>query len=491
MLTTQKIILLPLLVLLCLVVSHAILYASPETLHPVIHHFDVALATASNKIWPSSKDPPSLQQEESSNKLLLDLPDLRGLCARTRWDPDLAIHCHSRCGRNQTSFCGGINNARDRLQTCLRLAVDAGATTIVIPSLAARSEKRLATINPAAIAGSEDEVVEVCADAWFDIEWLKGAFGGHCPQTKIKVVCPTDGNEDTAQLVGATRVVQLPWRSVGETKYAFKVGYTFREAVESVLLPNATVNINNANNKAGDALASTSNVTLMQIGDTYLAWDYKRSEEQTTIFKDLFQTVRFSPALRALGQRITAQQPLRDASYIGVHLRGENDWPAEWGSLEEQTRLYAGDVETLRLRDEARGLLPVRTIYVSCGNRTSIQYFRERIESLGYSVLDKWTLLETNVQDGWPEGLATVEALSFDEKAIVEYEPLVRSRYFLGISYSSMSFVIATARTLREPGDFMEVFIEGGGDGLGGTEEKGITEVRGNEHTRLIYVNID
>lgn len=490
MLTAQKIIFLPLLVLLCLVVSYAILYASPETLHPVIaHHLDAALATATNKIWSSSHDLPSLQQEESSNELLLDLPDLRGLCARTRWDPDLAVHCHSRCGRNQTSLCGGINNARDRLQTCLRLAVDAGATTIVIPSLAARSEKRLATVNPAAIAGSENEVVELCAAAWFDVERLQEALGGHCPQTRLKVVCPIGGIEAAAQLAGASRVLQLPWRSIGETKYDKQAGHTFREAVERGLLLNATVNIHS---KTEEALASTSNVTLVQFGDTYTAWDYKRSKEQTTIFKDLFQTVEFSPTLRTLGQRIIAQQPLRDASYIGVHLRGENDWPAEWGSLEEQTRLYAGDIETLRLRDEARGLDPVRNIYVSCGNRTSIQYFRERVEPLGYIVFDKWTLLETAAQQDWPEGLETVEALSFDEKAIVEYEPLVRGRYFLGISYSSMSFVIATARTLREPGDFIEVFIEGGGDGIGGKEEeKGITEVRGNEHTRLIYVNID
>lgn len=468
----------PLLVVSCLLASFNILYASPETLYPVV----------ANKIWPASKNQPSSQGEQvAKEQQTLHLPELRALCARTRWNPDLAVHCHSRCGPNQTSFCGGINNARDRLQTCLRLAVDAGATTIVIPSLAARSEKRLATINPAAVAGAEDEILELCADAWFAVDRLQETLSENCPQIRVKMVCGSM-NVTAARLVGAPRALEVPWRSSGEIKYDTRAGHTFREAVEKLLSRDAAPNS-----------ASTSAMTLVEVGDTYTAWDYKRSDEQTTIFKDLFQAVDFSPELRALGRRIITQhRQLREEPYIGVHLRGENDWPAAWGSLEAQTRLYIGDIETLRLRDEARGSAPVRNIYVSCGNRTSIQYFRSSIEPLGYAVFDKWSLLEGAAAAGdWPGGLEAVETLSFDEKAIVEYEPLVSSRYFLGISYSSMSFVIATARTLREPGDFMDVWVVGAASGSGGEadgrgkEEKGINEVRGNEHTRLIYVNIE
>lgn len=513
MLSNHKILLLlPLLVLSCLLISYIILYASSEKLYPVVaQKFDLALTATANQIWPPSSSsaadlPPSSHPKGPEKEEGLSLPELRALCTRIQWDRNLAVHCHSRCGRNQTSFCGGINNARDRLQTCLRLGIDAGATTIVIPSLAARSEKRIATINPAAVAGAEDQVVELCADAWFDMERLQEALGEHCPQTRIKFICPPTTDESAARLVGADRVLEVPWRSLGESKYDTRTGHTFREAVEDVFSLNNNNKGSNNNNasssssKKADKPPAASNRTLVQVGDTYTAWDYTISGEQTNLFKDLFQTVAFSPTLRALGQRIITQHPLllRDeAAYIGVHLRGENDWPAEWGSLDVQTSLYAGDIETLRLRDEARGLSPVRNIYVSCGNRTSIEYFRERVEPLGYTVLDKWSLLLLdNESSGWPEGMETIEALSFDEKAIVEYEPLVNSRYFLGISYSSMSYVIATARTLAEPGDFWEAYITSGGGGGGGVkgeeeESKGITEVRGNEHTRLIYVNIE
>lgn len=494
MVTTQKILLLlPPLVLLCLLVSYTILYASPETSYSVVAHH-LASIVVGGSAASSQQEPAGEGGQQHLPETTWNLPDLGALCARTSWNPNLALHCHSRCGRNQSSFCGGISNARDRLQTCLRLALDAGATTIVLPSLAVRSETRLATINPAAVNGTaETEIVERCADAWFDLATLQDALGGPCPQTQVKIVCPTE-DIDVAARLGARRVLEMPWRNAGESKYDATAGHSFRDAVGDVLLVAAKDNRNNRT--AEEPEAST---TLVEVGDTYMAWDYNRSGEQSTLFKDLFQTVNFSPTLRALGQRlIQSARPLRDESYIGVHLRGENDWPDAWGSLAIQTRLYAEDIETLRLRDEARGLDPVRTIYVSCGNRSAIQYFRESVAPLGYTVVDKWSLLE-GARDGdgesdWSDGLlATVEALSFDEKAIVEYEPLVKSRYFLGISYSSMSYVIATARTLRQPGDFYDVFIAGGGDGaMGkGEEEKGIREVRGNEDTRLIYVNIE
>lgn len=546
------------LALLCATASYVLLYISPETLSPIVVHNLPSSIT--NKIWPAQDPhrPPSLGGPGAAVAAgpeptptpapldLPDLPDLRALCARTSWDANLAIHCHSRCGPHQDAICGGLNNARDRLQTCLRLAVDAGATTVVIPALAPRSEKTLAMVNPAAVPGAEDEAVELCADAWFATAALRDALATHCPQTRVQVACRAgsgeDGDADVAARLGAGRVLEVPWRPIGGAKYDARVGHSFRETVQALLRDsssssndNATHQIQTGDGDGGETRPTTS-TTLIEVGDTYMAWDYRRSAEQTRLFKDLFQTVSFSPRLLALGRRLLAlsapslslsprpqESGTPPPSYVGVHLRGEDDWPAEWGSLEDQARLYGGALEHLRRRDEGRGVPPARTLYVSCGNRSAIQYFRERVGPLGYDVFDKWSLLEAPVSEKGEKTtdsfapstssssssprydgnnnhrkehddeearaslLATIEALSFDEKAVVEYEPLVRGRYFLGISYSSMSSVVATARTLGEPGDFFDDYITNGG----GEAEKGIKEVRGNEHTGLIYVNIE
>lgn len=37
------------------------------------------------------------------------------------------LYCHSGCGADQLSLCGGLAEARNRVQTCIRLAIDAGA----------------------------------------------------------------------------------------------------------------------------------------------------------------------------------------------------------------------------------------------------------------------------------------------------------------------------------------------------------------------------
>lgn len=54
-----------------------------------------------------------------------DVTNLSKLCSKTTWTEGLWLHCHSFCGENNTSICGGLNNARNRVQTCLRLAIDA------------------------------------------------------------------------------------------------------------------------------------------------------------------------------------------------------------------------------------------------------------------------------------------------------------------------------------------------------------------------------
>lgn len=472
--TTPKSLLFPVLLLLvsfCLFVSYLVLYASPGSLATIItHHVDPDPAAAAAAV------------------AIPTLPHLRALCARTQWHANLAIHCHSRCGRTQTSFCGGINNARDRLQSCLRLAVDAGATTVVLPSLAARSEDRIATINPAAVQGAENQAIELCADAWFDLQALRDALAQNCPQTRLASVCSP--GDTPARLAGASQVVAVPWRDSGDAKYDVRPGHTLNEAVQDALLLHA--NASSASHHDDDTVASgTETTTLVEVGDTYTAWDYYRADEHATLFKDLFQAVTFNATLRALGQRLVAQ--LGDEPYMGVHLRGENDWPAEWGSLAVQTRLYADDMQALGRRDQARGRTAVTRVYVSCGNRTAIQSFRDRLEPMGYTVLDKWSLLEAAHGGGGDDDdesllllAQTIAQLSFDEKAVVEYEPLVRARYFWGISFSSMSFVVATTRTLGEPGDFLETWVLAAGD-----EDKGIHEVRGNDHTRLIFVNIE
>lgn len=142
-------------------------------------------------------------------------------------------------------------------------------------------------------------------------------------------------------------------------------------------------------------------------------------------------------------------------------------------------RRTAAELQRLRER-EGSGL---RAVYLSCGNQSAIQHIREAVGPLGFSVLDKWTVFEGD----WPEGLRAVEALSFDEKAVVEFVPLTQAKYFLGLRLSSMSVVVAQTRTLDEEGDFFENHVDGVDSGV---DTSGRTlAMRGNENTRLLTIS--
>jgi hypothetical protein len=89
-----------------------------------------------------------------------------------------------------------------------------------------------------------------------------------------------------------------------------------------------------------------------------------------------------------------------------------------------------------------------------------------------------------------PDILAQVNALAFDEKAIVEYQTLVDARFFLGILTSSMSSLIAYARSVDDMDDYFETYVFPGSSKVG--LNRGYPEsptMKGNGETKLIAVS--
>lgn len=59
-------------------------------------------------------------------------PALRSLCNESEWTEGLWLQCHNGVGPSKTAMSGGLSNLRNRMQTCVRLAISAGAGVIVI-----------------------------------------------------------------------------------------------------------------------------------------------------------------------------------------------------------------------------------------------------------------------------------------------------------------------------------------------------------------------
>ncbi len=104
---------------------------------------------------------------------------------------------------------------------------------------------------------------------------------------------------------------------------------------------------------------------------------------------------------------------------------------------------------------------------------------------LGYKVESKSSLLASS-----NDTLTQVEALAFDQKAIVEYQVLVDARFWMGLIMSSMSSLIAYARSINNEEEFFSTYVFPGSVKTG--LERAYLEspaMRGNRVTKLMVVN--
>lgn len=352
------------------------------------------------------------------------------------------------------SVHGGLNNVRNRIQTCLRVGIDAGAG-VIIPSVATRNQSNLKNL------GGGDPIP---ASNFWNMEYMEEALRKQCPQLRVRY-----------DMKGIQRRLNSPKRHYKHARYQ---SGTFHDMTQSVL-EKAKINITDITREHPVAIS---------FGDTFLAWDYEKSGELATIRKDLFKTLLYSQALLNIASEIL-KSPQLQHGFIAAHVRAESDWPHSFGNAGDQMRMYIEEMETI----ERASPSDLRTIYVSCGNQTGIQKFREMVEPLGYQVYDKWSLLSED-----PDMLARVESLMFDEKAIVEYQMLLNADFFMGPVMSSMSSLIAYARALDEPTNFFPTYIfpgskkDLGKDGLGIKRKyPKVPVMRGDSKSKLMLVNGD
>lgn len=255
---------------------------------------------------------------------------LKDLCDQTQWTKGLWLHCHSYCGENRTSACGGLNNARNRIQTCLRLAIDAGAG-VIIPSVTSRKEDNLANTNSST----------ACADRLWSMEHLRASLAMACPQLRLRFCDDRKGIKHV-----------IPTRERNYAQASYRNG-TFWQFVETAM-EIASFNMS----EIGEG-----NEAVVSFGDTLIAWDYRASGELGTIRKALFKTLTFNQDLLGLGAQIHQNPVLREGEYVGIHFRGESDWPVTFGSADHQRKFYTE--ELLRIRETAP--YDLRTVYISVG----------------------------------------------------------------------------------------------------------------------------
>ncbi|KAK6208275.1 hypothetical protein QIS74_10586 [Colletotrichum tabaci] len=309
-----------------------------------------------------------------------------------------------------------LREDKDQLQTCLRLAIEIGAG-VIFPYVTQRSEDNLGALQQSVI----------CPDSWWDIEKLTESMGELCPGMHIS---PCDENPNI------DRIVTLSPRHYKERPH---YNTTFSTFVANDL----------AAQGVSMADVTPENPLLLRYSDSHIAWDYRASGELTTLRKALFRVLPHNRTLLAIGDEVFNSGGLQGGNYVGIHLRAEYDWPTYWGTPARQMEMHAAEIRRMNAGESE----PTTNIYVSCGDRATIQTFRDLMAADNYTVHDKWTLLADR-----PELLDIVDHLPFDQKGVVEYNVLVRGRYFQGNLISTMSSLVTYTRTMDQP-DFFKTYI--------------------------------
>lgn len=342
---------------------------------------------------------------------------LQNLCLSKKWIQGLHFKC--------APAFGGVGNVRNIVLTCVRYAIEAGATTILVPEITARGADliHLETGN------------NLPFTYMFDLDIFKTSLTTACPQ--IRVVSEEADLEEFPSLADHTspltpkdlgnefkveRVVDFPevWREKFDTwleQYGAPKGF------------------------------SASNPLLVSLTPAF--FEFPIMYDAPDFIATFGRIVEFNPEIRRLSAEVlyaldrkytlginASQTGIPEPKkYFGAHLRTDADAiVAKFANYDEQSKAYLKGAK-------AHGL---SFIYLASGSTPDIKRFTADAKKKRISVTTKYALLE-----GEPEfanALEEMKKLSWDQQALIDFAILLRSSHFGGTWASSFAYNIVFKR---------------------------------------------
>ncbi|KAK3374705.1 hypothetical protein B0H63DRAFT_255644 [Podospora didyma] len=379
------------------------------------------------------------------NSLDLSLPDapfigwpLERVCKETSWTPGIVFVCDDNSG--------GIGNIRNYILTCIRYAIEGGVTGLVLPQIRTRSSKNLASL----MQQSRD------FDYFFDESHFRESLGASCPQ--ITIYRSTD---DIPNAVTPFRAEKLTPRNLGRrggcdqsdlNRHTDRWGELFQAFIQT----------NSEDFQLYPPSLAHPRAVRFNWGVQFDWPMYRDGPEFVATFGGL---LRFRADILALGKKTAgymrrfaandAGKPsfgLQRDAFAGLHLRTESDALSAWPKYENQSRAYL----------ERAGGMGFKVAYLATGNKTEAERLaRTALTRHGLTVVTKHEVLEDH-----PDDLRAIEALTWDQQALIDFVVLLESDYFFGVSPSSFSMNVALKRHLKMEGLYTRPWkIGADGDG--------------------------
>lgn len=366
---------------------------------------------------------------------------LARVCSETtRWTPGLVFICDNNSG--------GIGNIRNFILTCLRYAIEAGATGLTMPTIQTRSEERLSEL----FKGKK-----LPFSYFFDEAHFRLSLGEACPQIIIfDTVDDIIGFEHGHEKQQNGGPVKQPWETITPNNFGMRGGCDQRDLNRHADLFGQRFHQWLEEMQEKPVSAAAPKLIRFNWGVQWTFPVYRDGPEFVATFGGL---LRFQENILELGMA-TAEAMTRlggTGGFIGMHLRTENDALGGWPSFEEQSSAYLSRAAELRPRP--------KMVYLATGNTTEAAKLASRAsDEAGLTVLTKHGLLADPEHAGLKRRL---EGLRWDQQALVDFVVLLTAESFVGVSPSSFSINVALKRHLKSDGLYTRPWRAGVEEGDG------------------------
>lgn len=435
-----------------------------------------------SSLTPSSHAtlPPADGDLSSPDAPFVSWPLARVCAETTSWTPGLVFVCDNNSG--------GIGNIRNFILTCVRYAIEAGATGIIMPTIQTRSQDKLADL----FAGKR-----LPLSHFFDEVHFRAGLRAACPQMTVydtledvpglRAAAAAADDERGARAASPEMITPNSFGLRGGCdprdldRHADRFGRRLRawlaDKHERLGLPAVG--------------ASSPKAVRFSWG---VQWTYPVWRDGPELVATLGGLLRLRDDVLQLGAEATAamrrfaassgagaasgpgagNEPKAEPGFVGMHLRTENDALGGWPDFEQQSQAYLARIAAL-----SSSSLPSSTslssgagtgpglAFLATGNATEAARFAElALERQQLRVLTKRELLAHD-EFGSGELLERLDALSWDQQALVDFAVLLAADYFLGVSPSSFSMTVALKRHLRDEGVYTRPWRVGSEEGDG------------------------
>ncbi|KAH8884524.1 hypothetical protein GQ53DRAFT_661656 [Thozetella sp. PMI_491] len=335
------------------------------------------------------------------------------LCASKQWTPNLYLSC--------ASAYGGISQVKNAHLTCFRVAIEMGAE-LILPRVVERNSKDITKTTP---NGGKGPMKSTSLEHFFDQKHLEHALSTSCPQMKVHQ--SMDDLWDVPSLLNAVR---------------FKIMDTGIPMTNGV--------ISDVSNLGGRLQAfvlkhwpkeKRPTPIHFELDLTWFSWPV--TADEPAVAQNFGRILRIREDARQLAASalfnmkklftlsLDPRKGIHQRSFVGVHLRTERDIISkDFPPYETQAAYYLDYI--------TRSKIPLA--YMATGaTQENITAFAERAKDFNVTVVQKTDILEG-------EDLNTLYGMSWDQRALVDYEIMLRAGLVAGVAESSFAWNLALRR---------------------------------------------